>query len=195
MSNLNKIQIIGRLGKEVEMRYMQDGKAVAGLSVAVGEKWKDKQGQLQESTEWFNVSMFGRLAEIAGEYLSKGSLVYIEGKQKTEKWTDNNGQDRYTTKLIANELKMLSSKSDSNSGQSAPNSGQEDYRGHTGSNQPNPTYQKAGNAQRKPQANRGYQDPQNGQNQAPMNEPDFDFDDDIPFAPIGLQYRQLLNCM
>lgn len=168
MSNLNKIQIIGRLGKDVEMRYMADGKAVAGLTVAVGEKWKDKQGQLQESTEWFSVSMFGRLAEIAGEYLSKGSLVYIEGKQKTEKWTDNNGQDRYTTKLIANELKMLSSKSESNSGQSAPN--QQRSAPNSG--------QAAGNAP----ANRGYQAPQNGQNQAPMGEPDFDFDDsDVPF--------------
>jgi single-strand DNA-binding protein len=147
MSNLNKVQIIGRLGKAPEMRYMPDGKAIASFSVAVSEKWKDKQGQQQEATEWFNVSMFGRVAEIAGEYLDKGSLVYLEGKQKTEKWAKD-GVDQYSTKLIAHELKMLSSKSESQGQQS------------------------------RPQQNRPAQQPQ----QAPkMQEPDIDFDNEIPF--------------
>jgi len=110
MSNLNKVQIIGRTGKDTEVRYTPNGKAVASLSVAVSEKWKDQQGQQQESTEWFNVSMFGRLAEIAGEYVKKGDLIYLEGKQRTEKWQDQQGNDRYTTKMIANQMQMLGSK-------------------------------------------------------------------------------------
>ena len=116
MSNLNKLQIIGRTGKDPEIRYMPDGKAVANVSIAVSEKYKDKAGNPQESTEWFSVTAFGRLAEICGEYVKKGDLLYFEGKQKTEKWTDNNGVDRYSTKMIANQMQMLGGKSQGQQG-------------------------------------------------------------------------------
>lgn len=110
MSDLNRCDFIGRLGQDPELRYTKDGKAVANLSLAVSETWKDKQGQKQEKTEWVRVSAFGRLAEIMGEYLRKGSQVYVSGKMQTRKWQDNNGQDRYTTEILANELQMLGGK-------------------------------------------------------------------------------------
>ncbi len=107
MNGINKVIIIGTLGKDVEVRHTQAGKAVANLSLATSEKWKDKQGQQQEKTEWHKVVMFDRLAEIAQQYLSKGSKCYIEGKLQTRKWQDQNGQDRYSTEILANNMQML----------------------------------------------------------------------------------------
>ncbi|MFI4954852.1 MAG: single-stranded DNA-binding protein [Gammaproteobacteria bacterium] len=108
---VNKVIIIGNLGAEPELRYMPSGGAVTTLSIATSESWKDKQsGQSQERTEWHRVVMFNRLAEIAGEYLHKGSKVYVEGSLRTRKWQDKSGQDRYTTEIVANTMQMLDGK-------------------------------------------------------------------------------------
>jgi len=107
MASINKVMLIGNLGKDPEIRYMPSGDAIANLTLATTENWKDKSGEKQEKTEWHRVSMFGRMAEIAGEYLKKGSSVYIEGKLQTRKWQDKEGNDRYTTEIVANEMKML----------------------------------------------------------------------------------------
>ena len=105
---VNKVILVGNLGKDPEIRYMPNGNAVANLTLATTESWKDKQtGDQQEKTEWHRIVMFRRLAEIAGEYLKKGSQVYIEGKLQTRKWQDNSGNDRYTTEIVANEMQML----------------------------------------------------------------------------------------
>ncbi len=108
---INKVIIIGNLGADPEMRYSPDGMAIAKLNVATSEGWKDKQtGQFQERTEWHRVTMFARLGEIAGEYLRKGSKVYIEGSLRTNKWKDKEGHDRYTTEIVANNMQMLDAK-------------------------------------------------------------------------------------
>jgi single-strand DNA-binding protein len=108
---VNKVILIGNLGADPEVRYMPSGGAVANLRIATSEVWKDKQtGENQERTEWHTVAYFNRLAEIAGEYLRKGSKIYVEGSLRTRKWQDKNGQDRYTTEIIGNELQMLDSK-------------------------------------------------------------------------------------
>lgn len=107
---VNKAIIIGNLGADPEARYTPSGKQTTTLSVATTEKWKNKDGDPQESTEWHRVITWGRLAEICTQYLAKGSKVYIEGKIQTRKWTDNNNVDRYTTEIVAREMKMLSSK-------------------------------------------------------------------------------------
>ncbi len=108
---VNKVIIVGNLGKDPETRYMPSGSAVTNLRIATTEAWKDKQsGEQQERTEWHSVAMFGRLAEIAAEYLRKGSQVYIEGKLRTRKWQDKEGKDRYTTEILADEMQMLGSK-------------------------------------------------------------------------------------
>ena len=105
---LNKVMLIGNLGQDPETRYMPSGAAVTNLRVATAEQWKDKQtGERQERTEWHSVAMFGRLAEIAAEYLRKGSQVYIEGRIQTRKWQDKQGNDRWTTEIVANEMQML----------------------------------------------------------------------------------------
>jgi len=114
---INKVIIVGNLGADPETRYMPSGSAVTNLSVATSEQWKDKQtGEQKERTEWHKVAMFNRLAEIAAEYLRKGSQVYIEGKLRTRKWQDNQGQDRYTTEIVASEMQMLDSKDASGDG-------------------------------------------------------------------------------
>lgn len=110
MSSVNKVILVGRLGKDPETRYMTDGKAVTNFSLATSDNWKDKSGEKQEKTEWHNVVAFGKLAEIIAEYVKKGSLLYIEGKLTTEKWTDKEGKDRYTTKIIADQMQMLGGK-------------------------------------------------------------------------------------
>ncbi|MBF0182320.1 MAG: single-stranded DNA-binding protein [Magnetococcales bacterium] len=97
--SLNKVQLIGNLGADPEVRFTQDGRPIANLSIATSESWKDQQGQLQERTEWHRVVLFGKLAEIAQQYLRKGSKVFIEGRLQTRKWTDNQGQERYTTEV------------------------------------------------------------------------------------------------
>lgn len=108
---LNKSQIIGRVGRDPEMRYSSTGEPIASFSVATSERYKEKAtGNAVEKTEWHNVSAFKRLAEIIGEYVKKGSLLYIEGKLVTRKWQDKDGQDRYSTGIVANEMKILSSR-------------------------------------------------------------------------------------
>jgi len=105
---INKVILVGNLGNDPETRYMPSGDAVTNISVATSESWKDKQtGEQKEKTEWHKVVMFRRLAEIAAEYLRKGSQVYIEGKLRTNKWQDRDGNDRYTTEIIADEMQML----------------------------------------------------------------------------------------
>ena len=108
---VNKVILIGNLGKDPEVRYMPSGAAVANVTVATSESWKDKQtGENQERTEWHNVVFYNRLAEIVGEYLRKGSQVYIEGSLRYRKWQDKSGQDRYTTEIVANDMQMLGSR-------------------------------------------------------------------------------------
>jgi single-strand DNA-binding protein len=108
---VNKVILVGNLGKDPETRYMPSGSAVTNLTLATSESWKDKQsGEAQERTEWHKVAMFGRLAEIAAEYLRKGSQIYIEGKLRTRKWQDKEGKDRWTTEIVADEMQMLGSK-------------------------------------------------------------------------------------
>jgi len=105
---INKVIIVGNLGADPETRYMPSGSAVTNLSIATSETWKDKQtGEQKERTEWHKVAMFNRLAEIAAEYLRKGSQVYIEGKLRTRKWQDRDGNDRWTTEIVADEMQML----------------------------------------------------------------------------------------
>lgn len=105
--NLNKVMLIGRLGRDPEVRYTQGGTAVANLRLATSEQWTDRDGQKQERTEWHTVVLWGRQAEVAGEYLSKGRLVYVEGRLETRKWQDKDGQDRYNTEIRAQNFQML----------------------------------------------------------------------------------------
>jgi single-strand DNA-binding protein len=127
---VNKVILIGNLGQDPEVRYMPNGGAVCNITVATSETWKDKNtGEQQEKTEWHRVVMFRRLAEIAGEYLKKGSKVYLEGRLQTRKWQDQQGQDRYTTEIVADEMQMLDSRgaggsADFGGGQARPGSQQ-----------------------------------------------------------------------
>lgn len=114
MASVNKVVLIGSLGKDPEVRFMPNGEAVCNFSIATSENWKDKAGAKQERTEWHNIVMYRKLAEIAGEYLKKGAPVYIEGKLQTRKWQTKEGQDRYTTEIIADQMQMLGSKAQSN---------------------------------------------------------------------------------
>jgi len=109
--SVNKVILIGRLGKDPETRYMTNGEAVTNVSLATSENYKDKSGEKQERTEWHNLVFYRRLAEIAGEYLKKGSQVYVEGRIQSRKWQDKEGKDRYTTEIIVNEMTMLGGKS------------------------------------------------------------------------------------
>lgn len=161
---INKVILIGNLGQDPEVRYMPSGGAVTNLSVATSESWKDKQtGEPQDRTEWHRVAMFNRLAEIAGEYLRKGSKVYIEGSLRTRKWQDQNGQDRYTTEIIANDLQMLDSRGQGDGNFSQPPSFNQNNQGQ-------------GNA---PRGNYSQQTP--SQQTAPQEAAMDSFDDDIPF--------------
>ena len=149
---INKVILIGNLGADPEVRYMPSGGAVANLRLATSESWKDRQtGEQQEKTEWHRVTLYGRLGEIAGEYLRKGSKVYIEGRLQTRKWQGQDGQDRYTTEIVANDLQML----DSRAGGSAPMG------------------EPSGSFPRQPTTDQAT----TGQNAPPADE----FDDDIPF--------------
>ena len=149
---VNKVILVGNLGNDPEVRYMPNGEAVANLSIATSESWKDKQGQLQEKTEWHKLTAYRKLAEIIGEYVKKGSRLYVEGKLQTRKWQDQQGNDRYTTEVIISEMQMLGGNENKGAGSAQQQS------------QPAPK-------QPKPQQ----------QAQKPPVEPDFDFDDDIPF--------------
>lgn len=159
--SVNKVILIGNLGRDPEIRHLPSGGAVANLAVATSENWRDKKtGEQREKTEWHRVVIFGKLAEIAGGYLCKGSQIYIEGQLQTKEW-DDNGVKRYTTEIIVNvggKMQMLGGASKSAGSQPAQ------------------------------------QNPPPAQPQAPQNQPPMDFDDDIPFAPIGLMYpRHLIN--
>ena len=110
MASVNKVILIGNLGADPETRYLPSGDAVANIRVATTETWKDKGGEKQEHTEWHRIAFFGKLAEIAGEYLKKGSPVYIEGRIRTRKWQDKEGQDRYSTEIVADRMQLLGSR-------------------------------------------------------------------------------------
>ena len=158
---INKVIIVGNVGGDPETRYMPSGSAVTNLTVATNESWKDKQtGEQKERTEWHKVAMFGRLAEIAAEYLRKGSQVYIEGKLRTRKWQGQDGQDRYTTEVIADEMQMLGGRGGAGGGGGSFGGGQQGG-GQQGGGQQGGGQQGGGNA-------------------PPQPGPD-DFDDDIPF--------------
>ncbi|HEP0306096.1 TPA: single-stranded DNA-binding protein [Providencia rettgeri] len=148
---VNKVILVGNLGQDVEMRYMPNGDAVANLTLATSESWRDKQsGEMREKTEWHRVCIFGKLAEVAGEYLKKGSQVYIEGSLQTRKWQDQSGQDRYTTEVVVNiggTMQMLGNGNSNNNG---------NQTGNKSTSSPNQQY--------------------SNQTKPPM-----DFDDDIPF--------------
>lgn len=162
---LNKVMLIGNLGADPEIRHSSDGSAIANLSVGVSEKWRDKStGEQKQKTEWAKVVLFGKLAEIAGDYLRKGSQVYIEGQLRTRKWTDNAGVEKYTTEVVVSvggTMQVLGGKQESKPQQQQGGWGQPQ--------QPKPQQQS------KP-ASSG------------PHEPPMEMDDDIPFAPIGLQY-------
>ena len=150
---INKVILVGHLGNDPEMRYGNNGNAIANISLATTASWKDKNtGEQQDRTEWHRVVMFNRLGEIAGEYLKKGSQVYIEGRLQTRKWQDQSGQDKYTTEIVANEMQMLGGR------------GGGEMSGGGGYDAPAP-------------ASRPTPQPSQAAQQAPSN----DFDDDIPF--------------
>jgi single-strand DNA-binding protein len=182
---VNKVILVGNLGKDPEVRYTPNGKAVANLTLATSESWKDQTGQIQEKTEWHRVSMFGKLAEIAGEYLKKGSQVYVEGKLQTRKWQDQQGQDRYTTEVVLDPFTGVMQMLGGRSGGQSEGGYQQQNQGGGYQQQPN---QGGGYQQQQPQQG-GYnqappqqsQPQQQSKPQQPMAEPDFDFDDDIPF--------------
>lgn len=170
---VNKVILVGNLGQDPDVRYMPNGNAVANITVATSESWKDQQGQQQERTEWHRVVMFRRLAEIAGEYLRKGSQVYLEGKLQTRKWQDQNGQDRYTTEIVADQMQMLGGRATGGQGQPM-NQGQPMHQGQQMGGQQQGGYAPA---QRPPQPAAQPAPTQN----MPGNEPSMEFDDDIPF--------------
>jgi single-strand DNA-binding protein len=123
MSGVNKVIIVGRIGQDPEIRYMPNGNAVTNCSIATSEKWKDKNtGESQERAEWHRAVFFNKLAEIAGEYLKKGSMVYIEGSLRTRKWQDQSGVDRYTTEIVVGQMQMLDSRSGDGGHQAQPQS-------------------------------------------------------------------------
>ena len=110
MASLNKVLLIGQLGRDPELKYVNDNQAVANFSLATTEKFKGKSGELEEKTEWHNIILWGKLAEIAGEYLTKGKTIYLEGRLQTRKWQDKDGHDRYTTDIVGDKMQMLSGK-------------------------------------------------------------------------------------
>ena len=126
MASVNKVILLGNLGRDPELRYTPGGDAVVSMSIATTESWKDKSGQRQEKTEWHSVVMHRRLAEIAGEYLKKGSQVYIEGRLQTRKWQDKQGNDRYTTEIAADHMQMLGQR-DSGGASDRRGGGRQDY--------------------------------------------------------------------
>jgi single-strand DNA-binding protein len=121
MASVNKVILIGNLGRDPETRYSADNAAITNVSIATTDKWKDKAtGEMKEATEWHRVVFFGRLAEIAGEYLRKGRPVYVEGRLRTRKWTDKDGNEKYTTEIVADQMQMLGSREGAGGGGGAP---------------------------------------------------------------------------
>ena len=167
MASVNKVILIGNLGKDPEVRYMPSGSAICNITVATSRQWKDKtSGERQEETEWHRVALFDRLAEIAGEYLKKGRSVYIEGRLKTRKWTDKDGVDKYTTEVIADQMQLLGSREGMGGG--APS----DEGGHGGGDRP----ARSAPAPRAPAGR-----PASRPAPAPSATGFEDMDDDIPF--------------
>lgn len=230
-NDLNQSNFIGRLGKDPEIRYTQSGQAAASFSIAVGSKWKDKNtGQVKENTEWVNLVAFGKLAEIMGEYLRKGSQIFVTAKFRTRKWQDQSGADRYTSEFVVENMQMLDSRQDNqhqgnqgnnnyqgqqnnhaqgnNQGQAqgnnSYNNSNNNYQGNNqaqrqgdgrGQRQNNQGQQQGGQAQQGVSNNQYMSGGQQGTAGNPMG-PNDNFEmDDIPFAPIGLQYPALLMCM
>ena len=120
MASVNKVIVLGNLGKDPELRHLPNGDAVCNFSLATTESWKDKDGNKQDKTEWHNIVIFRKLAEIAGEYLKKGRPVYIEGRLQTRKWQDKEGKDRYTTEIVADQMQMLGSRDEAKEVSKAP---------------------------------------------------------------------------
>ncbi len=116
MASVNKVIVLGNLGRDPEVRYSTDGAAITNISIATSSKYKDKSGEMREDTEWHRIVFFGRLAEIAGQYLKKGRSVYVEGRLKTRKWQDQSGADRYTTEIVADQMQLLGGREDSAGG-------------------------------------------------------------------------------
>lgn len=173
---INKVILVGNLGSDPEVRYTPDGKAITNLSVATSDSWKDKNtGQMQERTEWHRVVIFGGLAPIAGEYLKKGSQVYLEGKLQTRKWQDQSGQDRYTTEIVVDgfggQMQMLGGRTGGDTAFQPQQGGQQNF------NQAPPQQQQQQNFNQQPQ--QGQQNQQ--QFSSPAAAPFDDMDDDIPF--------------
>lgn len=160
MASVNKVIIIGNLGRDPEMRYMPSGDAIANLRIATAEKYKDRNGEMQESTEWHSVAFFGKTAEVCGQYLKKGSQVYVEGSLRTRKWQDKDGNDRYTTEIRGDRMQMLG-------GRSGGGGGMADY------DSPPPEGMAAAPAR----SSAGSSRPAAGNAPGGMN----DMDDDIPF--------------
>ena len=184
---INKVILVGNLGNDPETRYMPSGGAVTNISIATSESWKDKQtGQQQERTEWHRVVFFNRLAEIAGEYLKKGSKVYVEGSLRTRKWQDQSGQDKYSTEIVAAELQMLDSRAGGQGGGQGggyPDDGGYSQAPPQGSQAPQ---QNRGGQQQPPAQGAPHSAPQSAPKSAPQSAPapaeNFaEFDDDIPF--------------
>ncbi|RJL47846.1 single-stranded DNA-binding protein SSB1 [Pectobacterium carotovorum] len=180
---VNKVILVGNLGQDPEVRYMPNGGAVANITLATSESWRDKQtGEQKEKTEWHRVVLFGKLAEVAGEYLRKGSQVYIEGALQTRKWADQSGVERYTTEVVVNvggTMQMLGGRQ----GGGAPaggNAGGGQQQGGWGQpQQPQGGNQFSGGAQSQQRPAQNHSSTNNAPAQS--NEPPMDFDDDIPF--------------
>ena len=170
MASVNTVILVGNLGRDPEVRFMPNGEAVANFSIATTENWKDKSGVKQEKTEWHNIVMYRRLAEIAGEYLKKGRPVYIEGRLQTRKW-EKDGVTRYTTEIIGDQMQMLGSKE---------GGGQASYDGGMDQSGGQDNYNQAGSSQSAPRQNSA---PASASQNAPAKPAgNFDdFDDDIPF--------------
>ena len=178
---VNKVILVGNLGNDPEIRYMPNGGAVANITIATSESWRDKAtGEQREKTEWHRVALFGKLAEVAGEYLRKGSLVYIEGQLQSRKWQDQSGQDRYTTEVVVQGfngvMQMLGGRAQGGAPAQGGMGGQQQQGGW---GQPQQPQQQQYSAPAQPQKAPQQQAPQPAQPQ--YNEPPMDFDDDIPF--------------
>lgn len=178
---VNKVIIVGNLGADPETNYTGSGTAITTIRVATSEKWKDKEGEEQERTEWHRIKFFGRLAEVAGEYLTKGRQVYVEGKLQTDKYTDKDGVERYTTNIIANEMQMLGGGGDRDGGQQREqrSEGQQSRGNAQRQQQASQSGQRGGNSSAQERARQareaGAQERPPAQQQAGFD------DDDIPF--------------
>jgi single-strand DNA-binding protein len=165
---VNKVILVGNLGDDPEVRYMPNGQAVANLTIATTESWKDQAGEPQEKTEWHRLTMYRRLAEVAGEYLRKGGKVYVEGKLQTRKWQDQQGTDRYTTEVIVENMEMLSSKDQGGGGQQQQNNQKPQQQNNQKPQQQNNQKPQQQNNQQPQQQNN--QQPQQQNNQQPQQQ-------------------------